>query len=66
MQNDDILQDFVPLPKAAEMPGMPSLRKLQQLAKDKRIPITKIGARSYLNVPAFHEMLRTTTVKVMP
>jgi hypothetical protein len=65
MQTDDILEDFVPLPKAAEMPGMPSLRKLQQLAKDGRIPTAQIGKRRYLNIPAFRELLRATTIKVV-
>ena len=62
MQN--ILEDFIPLTDAAQMPGMPTLRVLTELAKQGKIPVTAIGRRKYLNVLKFRELLLAGTLKV--
>ena len=62
MQQTPVLLDgYINLIDASRERGMPSLRTLQRMALEGKLPTARVGRNHYMNVEKFREILRAGT-----
>jgi excisionase family DNA binding protein len=59
----NLLENYITIEQAAQQPGMPGARTIRRMIARREIPVTYLGRRPLIFVPAFREALQAREIK---